>query len=382
MEFQADAIERVINHAIKVMEESKEQVYEICSLARSEMDSLNQELLDVMKQTTETIEKVDTLEIGYRVARNRLSEVSRDFHRFTEEDIKQAYKKAMVMQLELSIFREKEVYLRARREELLQRVNNVKLSIERAELIGLQMNVVLEYLSGDLNQVTRILESAKSRQLLGLKIILAQEEERKRIAREVHDGPTQTLAHLILKTEIIERMLGKQDETDIRRELADLKGQIRLGLEEMRKTIFNLRPMALDDLGLVPALRKFVQDFEDRTTIHTSFEFVGKEIRFSSAMEAGIFRLVQEAFTNAHKHSNASYVELTLTCQTNIVKIRVRDNGIGFAMEALNSKMKDGSHFGLVGMKERVELLEGRIDIQSVQNEGTMIEITIPVRVE
>ena len=152
-------------------------------------------------------------------------------------------------------------------------------SIERAETIGSQINVVHEYLSGDLNQVTRILESAKNRQQIGLKIILAQEEERKRIAREIHDGPAQSLANIVLRTEIAERMLGKQEFQLVQAELIDLKGQVRSGLEEIRKIIFNLRPMALDDLGLVPTLRKYVQDFEDKTKIRTIFDTIGKEVR-------------------------------------------------------------------------------------------------------
>src|SRR5690606_24884263 len=101
------------------------------------------------------------------------------------------YEAATQLQLQLTISREKEYQLRARRDELMKRIKNVERTIERAEALVLQMNVVLEYLSGDLNQVTRILESAKNRQQVGLKIIVAQEDERKRIAREIHDGPAQ-----------------------------------------------------------------------------------------------------------------------------------------------------------------------------------------------
>ncbi len=375
---QVDVIDRVIKNAISVMESSKYQIFEILDNSRSEMRSLNQELQHVMKEAGETVDRVDILERDYRLARIRLTEVSRDFVRYTEADIKAAYEKATQIQLDLMIFREKEIYLRARRDDLQKRVRNVEKSIERAETIGSQMNVVLEYLSGDLNQVTRILESAKNRQLIGLKIIVAQEEERKRIAREIHDGPAQSLANLVLRTEIVERMMHKQDFNQVLDEIVDLKSQIRAGLEEIRKVIFNLRPMALDDLGLIPTLRKFVHDFEEKTRIRTTFEVRGKELRLNSGMEAAIFRLVQEAFTNTMKHAHASYVSLDITFQTQMVKLVIQDNGQGFNKDLLSEKQKKHTHFGLIGMQERVELLEGRMEVESTENVGTKIIFVIP----
>ncbi|WP_433944336.1 sensor histidine kinase [Paenibacillus sp. SN-8-1] len=382
MDFQADAIDRVIKNAINVMENSKHQMFEILDSARQELKTLNNEVQLVMKETAETVEKVDQLELNYRRSRIRLTEVSRDFVRYKEEDIKQAYEVATQLQLDLMIYREKEMYLKARRDELQKRARNVEKSVERAETIGSQMGVVLEYLSGELGQVTRILESAKNRQIIGLKIILAQEEERKRISREIHDGPAQLLANLVLRTEIVERMLVKQEFKMVQDEIVDLKGQVRASLEEMRKVIFNLRPMALDDLGLIPTLRKYVHDYEEKSKIRATFETRGKEQRLSSAMEAAIFRLVQEALTNAAKHAYPTFVGVEITYQAQMIKIVVQDNGLGFRVESLEQKTKEHSHFGLIGMRERVELLEGRMEIESAENQGTKIIIHIPTNVD
>ncbi|WP_055106070.1 sensor histidine kinase [Paenibacillus ihumii] len=382
MDFQADAIDRVIKNAISVMENSKLQMLEILDSARNELKTLNNELQQVMKETAETVEKVDQLEVNYRRSRIRLTEVSRDFVRYKEEDIKQAYERATQLQLDLLIYREKEMYLKARRDELQKRARNVDKSVERAETIGTQMGVVLEYLSGELGQVTRILESAKNRQIIGLKIILAQEEERKRISREIHDGPAQLLANLVLRTEIVERMLARQEFKMVQDEIIDLKAQVRSSLEEMRKVIFNLRPMALDDLGLIPTLRKYVHDYEEKTKIRTTFETRGKEYRLSSAMEAAVFRLVQEALTNAAKHAFPTYVVVEITYQAQMVKIMVQDNGLGFKVDQLELKNKEHTHFGLIGMRERVELLEGRMEIESTANLGTKIVIHIPTNAE
>jgi len=305
--------------------------------------------------------------------------VSKDFIRYKEADIKSAYEKATRIQLDLLMYREKESYLKARRDELQQRIKSVEVSVERAETISSQINVVLEYLSGDLNQVTRILESAKNRQLIGLKIILAQEEERKRMAREIHDGPAQTLANLVLRTEIAERMLMKQEFQLVQEELMELKSQVRSGLEEIRKIIFNLRPMALDDLGLVPTLRKFVQDFEEKTKIRAVFETAGRELRMPSAMEAAVYRLVQEAFSNALKHASPTYVSLEIKFYPKRILITIQDNGVGFDVEQTMARSKKNSHYGLIGMNERVELLNGKMDIQSARGQGTKISISIPV---
>ena len=372
-------IDSIIKNAISVMEQSRYQIFAIAESARQELLSLRQELERVKKETSETIDKVDELEREFRRARMRLVEVSKDFIRYKEADIKSAYEKATRIQLDLLMYREKEYYLKARRDELQQRIKTVEVSVERAETISSQINVVLEYLSGDLNQVTRILESAKNRQLIGLKIILAQEEERKRMAREIHDGPAQSLANLVLRTEIAERMMVKQEFQLVQEELMELKSQVRSGLEEIRKIIFNLRPMALDDLGLVPTLRKFVQDFEEKTKIRAVFETSGRELRLPSAMEAAVYRLVQEAFSNALKHASPTYVSLEMTFFPKRILIVIQDNGVGFDVEQTMARSKTSSHYGLIGMHERVELLNGKIDIESARGQGTKITISIPV---
>lgn len=376
---QPDALDRVIKNAINVMESSKYQIFEICETARQEKESLTRELEEIKEETSKTIDLVDKLEKDYKRARIRLTEVSRDFNQYREDDIKVAYEAAIALQLQLTIAREKEIHLKSRRDDLQKRIKNVEKQIERADTIVSQMNVVLEYLSGDLNQVTRILESAKNRQLLGLKIILAQEEERKRIAREIHDGMAQTMANVVLRTEIAERMLMKQEITAVREELVDLKGQVRGGLEEVRKIIFNLRPMALDDLGIVPTLRKYIQDFEEKTKIRTLFHLIGRETRFPSGLEVAIFRLVQEALSNVLKHAKATYVCVELTLEREQVKIYIVDNGIGFNVDITQRVITKGNNFGLLGMRERVELLEGTMEIDSEKDSGTKITMVIPI---
>lgn len=372
-------INRIFTNAIHVMEDSKYQIYEVCESARNELHSLEKELEHVLAQTYQVIQEVDKLELEYRQARIRLTEVSREFNRYGEQDIKKAYERATLLQLQLATLSEQEKHLKLRRDDLQLRVRNVEKNIERAETIASQMNVVLEYLSGDLDHVTRILESAKNRQLLGLKIILAQEEERKRIAREIHDGPAQSLANIVLRTEIAEKLLVKEDYPLVKTELSDLKGQVRSGLEEIRKIIFNLRPMALDDLGLIPTLRKLTQDFEEKLKIRTTFDVYGKELRLSSSMEAAIYRLIQEALSNVQKHADATRVNITISYTQDQLEIVVGDNGKGFKLKTTQGLDEESTHYGLMGMYERVELIEGSMNIQSEVGKGTEIKIAIPL---
>jgi two-component system sensor histidine kinase DegS len=382
VDIQVEDIDKVIKKTVGVLEKSKYQIFEICENAQGERDSLHNELTKVKSELDQIITSVDKLENHYRLSRIRLTEVSRDFNRFKEEDIRKAYEAAINIQMDLTISREKESNLKVRRDELHLRIRNADRTIERAEALGSQMSVVLEYMSGDMSQVTRILESAKNRQLIGLKIIMAQEEERKRISREIHDSVAQSIANIVLRAEIAERMMSKQDMDGVKSEIYELKAQARLGLEEIRKIIFNLRPMALDDLGLIPIMRKFTQDFEERTKIGTKFKLHGIESRLPSAMEVAVFRLVQEAFTNVYKHAEASFVTLDLTYQSQMVKITIRDNGKGFLIESMNDKLSSGSHFGIIGMRERVELLEGRFELESIVDQGTKIDMIIPIKME
>ncbi len=378
LNFDVEAIERIMNHATEAMQDSKYQIFEICEAARQEKDSLSKELQQVMVQLRETIASVDELGEKYRRSRVRLVEVSRDFHRYGEKEIRTAYEQASEIQLGLTIAREKEETLKCRRDDLQRRLRNIERTVERAEALFSQMNVVLEYLSGDFSQVTRILESAKTRQLLGLKIILAQEEERKRIAREMHDGPAQSMANLILRTEIAERMLARGETDVVREELAGLKSQVRVELEEVRNIIYNLRPMALDDLGLTPTIRKLTQDFEEKQRVRTRFEVKGRERRLTSGMEVALFRMVQEALTNIVKHAQATHVQVELSFGASSVKMVVQDNGVGFDTRKMEERGSREEHFGLVGMQERVELLEGSCTIESDRQKGTRVTIEVP----
>jgi two-component system sensor histidine kinase DegS len=129
-------------------------------------------------------------------------------------------------------------------------------------------------------------------------------------------------------------------------------------------------------------LRKFVQDFEENTRIRSVFDTSGKERRLTSAMEAAIFRMVQEAYNNSLKHAQPTFVSLEMSFLEKKVQLLIEDNGVGFQVGLVESRVRTHSHFGLIGMRERVELLQGTMEIESVVGQGTKIRIQVPTTVE
>jgi two-component system sensor histidine kinase DegS len=198
------------------------------------------------------------------------------------------------------------------------------------------------------------------------------EEERIRIARDMHDGPAQSMANLVLQAEILERLITR-DPNLVARELEDFKDGVRRVLDETRRLIFDLRPMTLDDLGLVPTLRKFVKEFGERANLHVYFRVVGEEVRLPGSLEPTLFRIIQEALNNARKHAAASSVEVVIHFQLGAVTASVRDDGIGMDVAATEARLESGRHLGLISMRERAELEKGRLEIRSHPGEGTEI---------
>jgi len=202
------------------------------------------------------------------------------------------------------------------------------------------------------------------------------EDERMRIARDMHDGPAQLLANLVLKAEIVERVFDL-DRDAAAAELEDFKATARVALEETRRLIFDLRPMTLDDLGLVPTLRKFVVEFERQSGMRTRLNLVGAERRLPRELEASLFRIVQEAMTNARKHSGAATVDVTLVIGPQRVVASVRDDGAGFDVAAAQERAEQTDHLGLVSMRERAGLENGVLDITSVPGQGTQVRVSL-----
>lgn len=368
-------LDEILDTMIDTVNKSKDQIFEIGEQSRNEFIELSRELDDVKGKVADTIQMYDRLDKRAKMARSRLAEVSKHFQKYSEEEIRIAYEKANEIQVELSVIEQKEKSLRERRDEIERRLKNLKETVDKAEKLAGQTSVVLNYLNGDLKKIGELIEDAKQKQTFGLKIIEAQEEERRRLSREIHDGPAQLLAHVLIGSEIIGRVHREQGPEASAKEIAKFREMVRSALYEVRRIIYDLRPMSLDDLGLVPTLQKYLRRIEEQyPTVELNFRTIGQDERLPQKMEAALFRLVQEAVQNACKHGSPSHVNVSLEFRDKIVILMVKDDGIGFDP----SKKKEDS-FGLIGMRERAEVLEGKMDINSSPNQGVTILIQIPI---
>lgn len=370
--FDLSALDQILDHTLRGIETSREQIYEIAEMSRNEYRRIQQELKIVKLKVTDSIQLVDNLEIQSKGSRLRLMEVSRNFNRYQEEEIKSAYERAQDFQIKLALAREWETQLRKKRDELELSLKNLELTVEKAENLINQISLIVDYLQGSLTQLSSKMETLQQRQQMGLQIIKAQEEERRRVAREVHDGPAQSLANIVLRLEVCQRLLDT-DLSKAREELKDMKVQVRASLQDVRRIIFDLRPMVLDDLGLVPAIRRYLEEYKKRFAIDTNFVFHGREERIKSVLEVAIFRIMQEALTNVYKHSGASRVSVQLKTRPNRITLVVEDDGRGFDVEQAFSSASNSESYGLISMRERAELFGGSVVFQSNFHQGTKV---------
>lgn len=369
-------LDEILKKMLDTVSQSKEQVFDITEQSRSEHTELQHELTQVQTKVASLIENSDKMERHAKYARNRLAEVSKQFEKYTDEEVRNAYEQANDYQMKLALFRQEEQQLRERRDNIERRLVGLKETIKKAESLVGQITVVLNYLTSDLQQVSELIKDAKEMQEFGLKIIEAQEEERKRVSREIHDGPAQMMANVLLRSELVEIIYRENGIEDALKEIRDLRVMVKSSLAEVRRIIYDLRPMALDDLGLIPTVAKYLKNFQEHSGMVISFRNLGKEVRLPSALEIAIFRFVQEAVQNAYKHANSKEVQVKIEIKATKVTVIIKDDGIGFDQ----NDRKEGA-FGLLGMKERVNILKGELKIASKLNEGTLIMLLIPIHI-
>ena len=370
-------INEIIEKTIDAIDSGRQEIFEIAENARRECERIKQELANIQQKISLVILEVEEFEREERKAKAKLMMVSREFNRYSEEDIRLAYEEANNIRIKHILKRQEEKELINRRTELELSYKRTSEIVMKAEKFVSQVGVAMDFLKGNLSNIYETIGDMNKKQLLGMKIIEAQEEERMRVSREIHDGPAQSMANVVLKAELCEKLLSI-DLNQARIELQNLKDIVRKSLKDIRKIIYDLRPMSLDDLGLIPTIKRYTDNFADETGIHVEFLVLNEHQNINSIIEVACFRIIQEALNNISKHSKAQNVLIKIDQTPEKLYIVIKDNGIGFEADKLKGRTEENG-FGIIGMKERAELLNGKLDIISAPGEGTKIILTIPL---
>jgi two-component system sensor histidine kinase DegS len=260
-----------------------------------------------------------------------------------------------------------------------------RLFLMKGQVDKLQSDLAhIEHYLGIIERVDRALESgettaeasAREQSAVGKTIemiIQAQEAERRRLARQMHDGPAQALSNFILQTEIAMRLFDI-DQAKAKEELAGVKTTASTTFQKVRDFIFDLRPMMLDDLGLVPTIKRYVETYKEQSGIDVRLVSSGLEQRYEPYIEQMVFRAIQELLSNISNHSQASQVILQLDSSAGGLRVSLEDNGKGFDVE----KVKEKAGTGLKVIHDRIEMIGGTMEIHSDIGHGTHILFQVP----
>lgn len=272
--------------------------------------------------------------------------------------------------------------LRAEHETLVRELAQVQHRLKRLEVAARQLDLVVHYLSATDPAASEPTLDTTDDSAAGtaLRIIQAQEQERQRLAEEIHDGPAQVLTNAIFQVEYLDRVVGGDPRhagsrpaptAHARTELALLRNMLRDGLEEVRGTIATLRPPAVD-VGLAAALRESATEFQARNAISVRVDVDGIDAGLTPAARSSVLRIAQEALQNVRKHSAATEVRISLDGN----QLVIADNGRGFDVMRLATGVT--RNFGLQFMRERADLMGSELHVESRQGEGTRILLRLP----
>jgi two-component system sensor histidine kinase UhpB len=216
-------------------------------------------------------------------------------------------------------------------------------------------------------------EAARTR---ATQILTAQEQERKRIARELHDETSQVLTSLLISLKVLEESITSEEA---RQRVEETRSLVHQTLRAIRNLSIDLRPSALDDLGLLPALRWYIKEYQQKCKIEVEFSATNFKERLPSELETALYRIVQEALTNTAKYAKATKVRVSVSEDQNSVCATINDNGQGFDAQTILKLPWQERGLGLAGMHERAALLDGSLIIITEPGKGTTIEARLPL---
>lgn len=328
---------------------------------QSELDHSRKALKEVSMMLEQSQTEMAKLTQRSAAITGHLQQVQAQFDSMPRADIRTAYNAAMDAQQRLLV-------MRGQLEKLQSDQGNLQKYVQALETT-LELMSDGKFASGGKakNSGSHTLEM----------VIKAQEAERQRLSRLMHDGPAQALSNFIVQTEIATRLFDL-DTARAKEELNNLKNSAMTTFQKVRGFIFELRPMMLDDLGLYPTIRRYVDTFKEQTGHEVNLNLKGTERRFESYLEVMIFRALQELLGNASHHNEDMagklQIMVVISPDENAIKVSVSDNGKGFDPTTI----EDGSGLGLKVIRERSEILGGYMEIDSAPGQGCKVTFQVP----
>jgi two-component system sensor histidine kinase DegS len=347
---------------------AQQSIQELHAKASADLERTKRELTEIenlLRQTSSEVEKLQQREL---TVSSRLRDLEVNIDKYNKPDIKNFYTSAQEVQMRLLTMRGQ-----------LEQLNFRQQSIKARQSQLLELVVAIEPLLKVTTSGSSSVRPTDSGDDLIANIIQAQEKERLRISLQMHDGPAQAMSNLVLRAEICQRLIDR-DLDMARGELGALKSAINGVLQETRRFIFDLRPMTLDDLGLVPTLRRYVQQFSEKNKIEVNLMTQNADARLPTHYEVAIFRFIQEALNNMAKHANATTARVLIDYSANGIHVSVEDDGGGFSIKDVLSNENGRRNMGIATMRQQVEtLLRGEFGIESSVGRGTRVAAVIPL---
>jgi two-component system, NarL family, sensor histidine kinase DegS len=340
---------------------------------RSEYEQLHARLAETQQLIEQSQLEVDRLRERNVDVSSQLRRIEAHFDTIPRSDIKAAYDSALDAKTRLLTMQGQLEKLKGNQEELQ---NFEQLLVRLLELVeGVEPGAYLEQGGTQPAQVEG--ESTILPTQAIVRIVEAQEDERQRLARQMHDGPAQSLTNFILQAEICQRLFDRNPDR-AEEELDNLKTAASSTFQKVRDFIFDLRPMMLDDLGLVPTIRRYVEAYQEKTDIDAQLSILGDERRLPGHIEVMMFRSIQQIMGNARDNLNAKYINIVLDVGPDLLKATIEHDGRSFDPEQVLMSDSDEEGFGLRTLKERVELVKGTFDVVSAEDEVNRFVIALP----
>lgn len=375
---QLERLDRILLNVVDTLEKGQNDIFDIAEECHQQAATMEVQVREISDAITKSIAEVSRLEQLERYARLRLMEVSRNFRSNSEETIKEVYDKARELQVTLANARQEEAALRQRRNEMGRQQKKINEIAVRADGFLGTTGMALKILKGNIERITDTMEESLRRQQMEMWIIESQEAERRKIARDLHDGPAQSLAGILIRLDLI-KQLWQGDMASIVVELNSIQDMGRETLSDIRRIMFDLKPSLFHEENFSTTLLEYFNDFEDKYNFTIEFMPIGSIGKYELPLEIALFRLVQEAITNVKKHAGVKRAMVKIEDTGTHLTIVVKDEGSGFDQDAFHS---DKERYGIIGMKERVGLFGGELDIISSPGAGTQVIVKVPLEGE